>query len=357
MKVLVGFSGGVDSAYSVHLLKEAGYEVECATLVMHEYTELDSAVDLAARLGVKLNIIDCREPFDRIVKANFISEYTKGRTPNPCIICNEQVKFKYLYEYAVQNGFDLIATGHYARLYKAVGTELLPYDATTDYDGTAKVFVGMAEDKSKDQSYMLWRVPMHILSRLVLPLANAEKREIKEKISHLLPTLEGKRESQEICFINGGDYADYIEQRLGKSPKGSFIDESGNILGVHEGIIRYTVGQRKGLGISAKGRLFVTKIDADRNEITLSLEDKYYSYVRLSDVILYGERVAEISSPIQCSVKLRYAQKPISATVTSDQSGFVINLDTPVRAVTAGQSAVFYDNGVVIGGGIIESAE
>ena len=137
-----------------------------------EYTELESAVELASRLDVKLNVVDCQEPFSKIVKENFVEEYTKGRTPNPCIICNEQVKFKYLYEYALKSGFDAIATGHYAKLYKRTNEGFEPYDALSDYGSEAKVFVGMAEDKSKDQSYMLWRVPNHILRRLVLPLSN-----------------------------------------------------------------------------------------------------------------------------------------------------------------------------------------
>lgn len=355
MKILVGFSGGVDSAYTVHLLKSAGYDVECAILVMHEFTELDMAQNLALELGVKLHTVDCSERFSKIVKENFTSEYMRGRTPNPCIICNEQVKFKCLYDYAIKNGFDRIATGHYARLYKVTDSGYEPYDALRGYDSEAQVRVGVAADITKDQSYMLWRVPEHILRSLVLPLAEVEKLTIKENAVRLSPSLSGKRESQEICFIKDGSYADYIEAKCGKSPEGDFVDTEGNKLGRHSGIIRYTVGQRKGLGISAGGRLFVTKIDAAKNEITLSLEDKYYSKVRISDVILHGRD--SLDNSLYCSVKLRYAAKPIVARLDYTSGEFLLHLNTPVRAVTAGQSAVLYDNGVVIGGGIIESAE
>ncbi len=355
MKVLVGFSGGVDSAYTVHLLKSAGHDVECAILVMHEFTELEMAQKLALELGVKLHTVDCRERFSKIVKENFTSEYMKGRTPNPCIICNEHVKFKCLYDYAIKSGFDRISTGHYARLYKATENGYEPYDALLGYDGESQVRVGVAFDITKDQSYMLWRVPVYILRSLVLPLANIEKQSIKEKAVGLLPSLSGNKESQEICFIKEGSYADYIEAKCGKSPEGDFVDTEGNKLGRHSGIIRYTVGQRKGLGISAGGRLFVTKIDAAKNEITLSLEDKYYSKVQLSDVIIHGANSYDNS--VYCSVKLRYAAKPIFARLDYISGEFLLHLNTPVRAVTAGQSAVLYDNGVVIGGGIIESAE
>ena len=355
MRVLVGISGGVDSAYCVKLLKDRGYDVECAILIMHEYTEVNEAKAVAEKLGVRLHTVDCRKQFSEIVKENLVDEYLRARTPNPCILCNEKVKFKYLYDYAMEQGFDAIATGHYAALYVKEGDSYLPYEPSAANASLGSVLVGVGQDTKKDQSYMLWRVPEYILRKLILPLSALKKEDIISETERLIPSLSGKRESQEICFLKDLSYADYIETKRGKSEKGNFIDSEGRIIGRHDGIIRYTVGQRKGLGVSASSRLFVTDINPKTNEITLSSEDKLYSKAYLSEVRLYGNICTDKEIPI--SVKLRYSQRTAPAILRVNGDRATLILLSPQRAVTPGQSAVFYDGNIVVGGGIIDEAE
>lgn len=328
MRILLGLSGGLDSAYSAKLLLDKGYEVEGAVLIMHGCTELDDCRAVAESLSIPLHVIDCRDAFSRSVEQNLIDEYLAGRTPNPCIICNSEIKFKYLYEYAKANGFDKIATGHYARIEKEGGV----------------YSVNMARDTKKDQSYMLWRLPQEILSSLVLPLAERKKEEIRrDALENSLPSAS-KSESQEICFIPDGDYASFIEQRRGKCPEGYFINNVGKILGTHKGIIRYTVGQRKGLGIALGERMFVSSINARDNTVTLSREDETRDSLFVEGIIFSSVPPMQEGETREYSVKLRYLQAPVKASLTylGDGRGRVA-LSEPVRAVTPGQSAVFYE--------------
>ncbi len=341
MRVLVGMSGGLDSTYAALKLQRAGHYVEGAVLVMHEYSEAEAAKESADAVGIKLNVIDCTKAFEA-VKENFINEYKNGRTPNPCIICNPTVKFKYLYEYALAHGFDRIATGHYARVVRING------------ENSARYAVSRAEDEKKDQTYMLYRIPQEILSMLILPLCDDTKEEIREKAQAAGLSAAKKKDSQEICFIPDGDYASYIENRIGAFPEGDFIDPSGAVLGKHRGIIRYTIGQRKGLGISLGDRAFVTEIDPVSNTVTLSKEGIYKSSVTVRDIVYSGISEPSEGSVMRVKVKLRYLAKPEAATVTfnGDRSCTVI-LDDPARSVTPGQSAVMYDGDTVVFGGFI----
>ena len=241
MRILVGISGGVDSAYAAKKLLSEGHEVEGAVLIMHDFTELDAAREAASSVGIRLHEIDCQDAFGQI-KDNFVSEYVSGRTPNPCIICNERVKFKTLYDFAMENGFDAIATGHYARLVETEG----------------RFALATPEDMRKEQTYMLYRLPQSILSKLVLPLAEGTKTEIREQAMEQGISAANRSDSQEICFLPEGNHTEYIESVAGKCPEGNFVDNEGKILGRHKGIIHYTVGQRKGLGISLGERAFVT---------------------------------------------------------------------------------------------------
>lgn len=343
MKILVGMSGGIDSTYAALKLKNEGHDVEGAVLIMHDYTEIDAARAAAENIGIKLHTVDVRERFNEQVIPNFISEYQSGRTPNPCIICNGAVKFKYLLEYAEAHGFDRIATGHYARICR--------YSAEGDVINA----ISKAADAKKDQTYMLWRLSDAVRERLLLPLGDMKKDEIRLCAKEQGIAAADRPDSQEICFIPDNDYASYIEKKAGKSPVGNFIDESGKILGQHKGIIHYTVGQRKGLGISAASRIFVNKIDPKANTITLGGEKATDSTVSVSGVIYSGIPKMRIGDERRFEVKLRYHSAPVGCTVKCVSEGRAeAALDAPVKAATPGQSAVFYDGDLLAFGGFID---
>ena len=341
MKILVGLSGGLDSTYAALKLIKEGHEVEGAVAVMHEFAETESAREAADVLGIKLHVIDATEEF-KAVKENFISEYSAGRTPNPCVMCNPLAKFRVLADFAVKNGFDKIATGHYAKV------------VTRENGGTKRYTLERAKDSRKDQTYMLHRLTQDVLSMLCLPLSDEVKTEVREKaLKEGLKAAE-KKESQEICFIPDGDYASYIEDIAGRFPEGNFVLEDGRVLGRHKGIIRYTVGQRKGLGVSYGERIFVSRIDAESNSIVLSCEGSYTDKVLVKDIVFSGMPVPEGREERRVSVKLRYLAKPVYATAIFDgEGGAILRLDTPEKAVTPGQSAVMYDGDVLLAGGFI----
>lgn len=345
MKILLGLSGGVDSTYAALKLKNEGHTVEGAVILMHEHTSIDEARESASSLGIALHVIDARTDFNKIVKSNFVSEYLSARTPNPCVICNSEVKFIKLLEFADENGFDMIATGHYA--------DIVRFE---DDRGEYYAFRRGADEK-KDQTYMLWRIPQRVLSRLMLPLSDMVKSDIREASRAAGLAAADRGDSQEICFIPDTDYAAYIESVAGVSKKGSFINENGELLGEHNGIIRYTVGQRRGLGISAKSRIFVTKIDPESNTVTLSEKDSFATKVFVSGVVYSGMREPDVNFERELQVKLRYASKPVAARVKFFKDRAEIMLSEPVRAVTPGQSAVIYDGDVIQAGGFIDSAE
>ena len=345
MKILVGISGGVDSAAAARLLMNMGHEVEGAVLIMHEHTELSAAKEVAESLHIPLHEIDARDAFDKVVRTNFVSEYLAGRTPNPCIICNAEVKFKYLHDYAISHGFDKIATGHYAKV------------ASYESCGETRYLVLAGEDTAKDQSYMLYRLSQEILSRLILPLAEYNKVEIRKIARDAELSVADRADSLEICFIPDNDYAAYIESVGGKSPDGDFVDGEGRVLGRHKGIIRYTVGQRKGLGISLGERAFVSKIDAAANTVTLSRGAYAVSRLLVSDIVYSGIKDQELGKTVRLSVRVRYKSKPVLASVSFIEGGMAeVLLDTSVSA-SPGQSAVFYDGNRVIAGGFITSVE
>ena len=339
-------SGGIDSTYAAFKLIEEGHEVEGAVIAMHEYTEVDEAKDAADSLGIPLHIIDARDAFNRCVIPNFMSEYTRGRTPNPCIICNSEVKFRILADYAAEHGFDRIATGHYAKIVEkstAAGT---------------RYAICRAEDTAKDQTYMLWRLPQDILSRLLLPLGNSRKEELREEASAMGMSAAERPDSQEICFIPDGDYAAYIEERMGPSLPGDFVDDEGRVLGRHKGIIHYTVGQRKGLGIALGERVFVTVIDPEANRITLSKDAKNGNKILISGTVFSGIPEPTVGESRELLVKIRYQSRPVPCTLTYLGEGrAVIQTAEPVRSVTAGQSAVLYEGDVLALGGFIDGTE
>ncbi len=343
MKILVGMSGGVDSTYAAHKLISEGHDVEGAVLIMHEYTETDAAEAAAADIGIKLHKIDCRKMFDCEVREYFINEYINARTPNPCVVCNSTVKFKYLLEFAESHGFDAMATGHYAKLLKL------------EENGENRYAVASADDSKKDQSYMLWRLPQNQLSKLMFPLSNMKKEEIREKSAILGISASDKRDSQEICFIANNDYPSYIESIKGKFPKGNYIDENGKVLGKHEGLIRYTIGQRKGLGVALGARAYVTDISVENNTVTLGMSPSLKSEFLVSNTVFSGMSEQAQGETVKAMVKIRYLAPKAPATVKFLGAGKLqVLLDKPEKSITPGQSAVFYQDDIVLFGGFID---
>lgn len=346
--VLLGMSGGLDSTCAALLLREAGYRVEGAAIVMHDFTDTDAARRAAAETGVPLHILDARGIFAEAVMRPFAGEYMSGRTPNPCVFCNPAVKFAALLEYADAHGFEKIATGHYA----FTGEE------------SDRFFIRRASDAKKDQSYALWGLSQAQLSRLLLPLGGHDKRELREFAAKAGLSAADSAESQEICFIPDGDYAGWLEREYGYVPReGDFIDESSRVLGRHRGVAFYTVGQRKGLGLSFGKPMYVSAIDYARNTVTLTESGGEYmtrTKVRgLNFQLLSPEHAV---GTLHASVRIRYAAEPIPAEIAfryspnrgvTEASEAIISFDNPARAVTPGQSAVAYDGDRLLFGGFI----
>lgn len=340
-KLLVGMSGGVDSSLSAALLLEQGYEIAGATLSLFENA---SAADIAdARrvceaLGISHRTLFFGEEFSRLVTDNFISEYLAGRTPNPCVVCNRTVKFGKMLDTALENGFDGVATGHYAALEVQNGRTLLK----------------RAADPSKDQSYMLYSLNQHQLSHACFPLGQLTKGEVRALAQERQLSVSQKKDSQDICFIPDGDYAGYIERAIGRAvPAGDFCDVNGKLLGRHAGIIRYTEGQRKGLGIALGKPQFVLSKSAEDNRVVLGDEAGLFFKRVLVENVNYIP-FDGLSSPLRVQAKLRYRHAPQAAVLHPTEKGALLEFEEPQRAPTAGQSAVFYDGDIVIGGGIIE---
>lgn len=347
-RALVAMSGGVDSCATAYLAVAQGYDCIGATMRLHTdrakgcTTERDiaDAAHACAVLGIPHYVVELSDEFDRYVIKSFIESYENGLTPNPCIECNLHLKFHKLLEFAKEKGYDYIATGHYARV---------------EYDEKYKRRVlKKALDSSKDQSYVLWRLSQETLNRVLFPLGNVESktqtREIAEKIGL---DISRKKESQDICFVPNGDYAKFIEEYTGKTyPEGDFIRFDGKYLGRHKGIIRYTIGQRKGLGLALDRSMYVVEKDLLNNRIIIGDTEhlmKKELYAR--DVCLSA--IDSLDSPMRVQAKIRYNQKETDATAVMENGILHVVFDEAQRAISKGQSVVLYDGDVVLGGGII----
>ena len=343
-KVLLGMSGGVDSSVAAALLMRAGYEVIGATLVMHDIHEKDAAAakTVADALGITHYTVDMRGDFEKYVLSPFVSEYENGRTPNPCVICNGYIKFPGLIRAADSLGCEYIATGHYA----AIGNR----------DGHPVITA--ATDKAKDQSYFLYMLGKNILSRLLFPLSGMTKPEIRALAEELNLPSASSPDSQDICFIKDISCADFVAGRSKKPPVlGNFVDTDGKVLGKHKGISAYTVGQRKGLGVSSTSPLYVSHIDTESGNVILCRENELYrTKVYAENCSYFAGNLPE--EPFEATVSLRYTKKPGRATVTAlPDNRVLIEFTEPQRAPAPGQSAVFFDGDDLLGGGIIESSE
>lgn len=352
-KVVLGLSGGVDSTTAALLLKEKGL-----TVIGFYFDVLgtnEKGAEAAERLAQKLDIdfvkMNVSDEFDKTVINNFCTEYMQGRTPNPCVVCNPNIKFKKLLQVAEEKGAYYIATGHYARIFHDEVNNLY--------------FIRRGANEKKDQSYMMYRLGQEVLSRLILPLGDFDDKEKTRNIarSHDLPNAE-TADSQEICFIDEEkeNYVTYIKGRGLEAKKGNFVDSDGNILGEHRGLVHYTIGQRKGLGITFGKPVFVTSIDSEKNQVTLGDNEDLFKRGVISTENFFAANAQEnlpeeFGDEIRVTAKIRYAAKPAPATVRQMPDGKILTVfDEPQRAATPGQSIVFYKEDYVIGGGFIESA-
>lgn len=347
-KVLLGMSGGVDSSVSALLLKENGYEVTGVTMNLCDGSSccnLNSMLDakeVCKKIGIEHYILDCKNTFKENVINNFIEEYKTCRTPNPCIQCNKYLKFGEMYKKAQKLGIDYISTGHYARI---------------EYSEKYKRNVlKKAKNIAKDQSYVLYVIPKQLLDKTIFPLENYESKEqIRQIARNKGFVVANKPDSEDICFIPDGDYKKYLEQNSDINKKsGNIVDKNGNILGKHEGLYRYTIGQRKGLGISNPVPLFVLGFNLEKNELIVGEESEIYkSEMLVKDINLLA--IDNIENPIEVAVKTRYSQKESLATISMiNNSTIKVEFKEPQARITPGQSAVFYDGDVVVGGGIID---
>ena len=347
-KVMLGLSGGVDSTAAVLLLKDAGYQVTgyYFDVTGHNESAKASAVKAAETLGIDLICEDVFADFEKCVIDNFCREYAAGRTPNPCVVCNPNIKFKKLAEAADRAGAFYIATGHYA-------------DVVYSEDYGA-YFIRRGADEKKDQSYMLYRLGQDVLSRLILPLAHAENKELVRAMVREKEIFNADApDSQEICFIDENvTYRDFLAGRGFVCEKGNFVDSEGKVLGEHSGIMNYTVGQRKGLGIALGKPAFVVKINAETNEVVLGENrDLFSDCVKSTETVFTCDKLreeAKSEAGLHVKAKIRYASKPADAVVRLYGDGRAVTTFTqPQRAATPGQSIVFYKGELLAGGGVI----
>ncbi len=349
-------SGGVDSSVAALLLKEQGLDVIGATLSLFSeddivraqenerdfcaFSGIEDARRVAEKLGIEHVVIDLRESFRKNVMSRFAESYLRGETPNPCIYCNRTIKFGEMLERAQELGCDYIATGHYA---------VNSFD-----ERSGRWLLSRPSDRHKEQTYVLYTLTQEQLSHTLFPLGTLDKSRVRELAGSAGLINSKKPDSQDICFVPDGKYAEFIKKFTGADIRsGSFISTDGRVLGEHRGIINYTVGQRKGLGISLGKPAYVVSKDAAANTVILGGEaDLYTRSLTAYDVNLIS--VEKLDAPMRITAKTRYSQNETPALLTKLENGeYRVDFDEPQRAVTSGQSAVFYDGDIVVGGGTI----
>ncbi len=354
-KVVVGMSGGVDSSVAAYLLKEKGYDVIGVTMQIWQdepeavkeenggccgLSAVDDARRVADQLGIPYYVMNFKHEFNENVMKYFINEYLVGRTPNPCIACNRYVKWEALLQRSLQIGADYIATGHYARIIQlSNGRYSLRTSATS----------------AKDQTYALYNLTQEQLSHTLMPVGEYTKDEIRKIADQVGLQVAHKPDSQEICFIPDNDYAGFIERSASEKVPGpgNYVDRNGNILGQHKGITHYTIGQRRGLNLAMGHHVFVTEIRPETNEVVIGEADEVFGSSLLCNHLNFMA-VEDIREPRRALAKIRYAHKGERCLLTRvDEDTIRCDFEKPVRAITAGQAVVFYEDELILGGGTI----
>ena len=349
MKALIAMSGGVDSSVAAYLTQKEGITCVGGTAQMCDQAILADAFNtqgiedakaVAQRLGMELHVFDAVEAFKSAVVDNFISCYEQGLTPNPCVVCNRHIKFSYLLDKALELGCDYIVTGHYAQVKQ-------------DHK-TSRYLLYKAADDAKDQSYFLACLNQHQLSHIQFPLGRFTKAEIREIAETQGFLTAKKKDSQDICFVPDGDFMGFICRYTGKTyPEGQFLDIQGKPVGKHSGAIRYTLGQRKGLGLAMGEPVYVCSKDMEKNTVTVGPEESLYTKTLIAKDWNWFPFPA-LTEPLRVMAKARSRHIPQSATVYPGENGYArVVFDTPQRAVTPGQTVVLYQGDMVVGGGII----
>ena len=360
-KAIVAMSGGVDSSVAAYLMQQAGYEVSGAMMKLFDSdstVNLDDANRIADKLGIELNLFDMQDSFRDEVIDKFVAAYERGETPNPCVFCNKRLKFDELYRLAAEKLGDdsaVIATGHYA---------MIEYD-----EAMGRYKLRKAVNPEKDQSYVLYNLTQEQLARTQFPLGAMTKDEVRKVAEAQGFVTAKKKDSQDICFIPDGDYAGFICEYTGREyPPGDFVDEAGNVMGEHKGIIKYTIGQRKGLGLALKKPAYVLELDTEGNRVILGDNETLFKR-ELTAHDFNWVSMAPPSGPFRASARIRYKHReapaqimPIYDSVLNSSGAGAdaactrvrIVFDEPQRAITRGQSVVLYDGDYVLGGGIID---
>ncbi len=344
MKALIAMSGGVDSSVAAYLTQQQGYDCIGATMHLHgESKDAAAAADVASRLGMEHCLLDFSGEFKEQVICKFIHCYESGLTPNPCVDCNRQLKFKLLLRHALSMGCTYIATGHYARICRD--------------EETGRYLLKKAKDTAKDQTYFLCMLDQEQLSHTLLPLGELSKDEVRAIASAQGFSNAEKKDSQDICFVPDGDYMKFIKEFTGKTyPAGAFLDLQGNTVGTHQGAIGYTLGQRKGLGIALGAPVYVCAKDMDANTVTVGPNEALLRKILIANDWNWIS-IPALTEPIRVSAKARSRMTEQPATVYPMEGGFAkVEFDEPQRAITPGQAVVLYRGDTVVGGGTITEA-